>query len=177
MSSRKWRRRIEDILAAIAEIQAFSAGATLEQFRTDAKTLKAVSADLIIIGEAANHIPDDVQDANQDVPWAVPAAAQLLTDNAFVTKTTTRTGKSTMFVETARLRGTARTYALFASVIDRFNQPRSSHRRLTVDSRSPSPAVLDTKADAPTSNDRCLTSGSFIAVNTMTFVSGFTCVI
>ena len=71
MSSRKWRRRIEDILDAIAEIQTFSAGTTLEQFRTDAKTLKAVSADLIIIGEAANHIPDDVQDANKDVPWVL----------------------------------------------------------------------------------------------------------
>jgi uncharacterized protein with HEPN domain len=71
VSSIKWRRRIEDILDAIAEIQAFSAGTTLEQFRTDAKTLKAVSPDLIIIGEAANHIPDDVQYANQDVPWVL----------------------------------------------------------------------------------------------------------
>ena len=42
-----------------------------------------------------------------------------------------------------------------------------------VESRSPRPD-LDTKADAPTSKARCLTSGSFIAENTMTFVSGFT---
>ena len=74
MSSRKWRRRIEDILDAVAEIQAFSTGTTLEQFRTDAKTLKAVAADLMIIGEAATHIPDDVQDANQDVPWVLMRA-------------------------------------------------------------------------------------------------------
>jgi uncharacterized protein with HEPN domain len=33
-----------------------------------------VSADLIIIGEAASHIPDDVQDANQDVPWILMRA-------------------------------------------------------------------------------------------------------
>jgi uncharacterized protein with HEPN domain len=69
VSSRNWQHRIEDTLDAIAEIQSFSAGATLEQFKTDAKTLKAIAADLIIIGEAANHIPDDVQDAHQDVPW------------------------------------------------------------------------------------------------------------
>ena len=74
MSSRKWQRRIEDILDAIAEIQSFSAGATLEQFKTDAKTLKAVAADLIIIGEAANHIPDDVQDAHKDAPWVLMRA-------------------------------------------------------------------------------------------------------
>ena len=74
MSSRKWQRRIEDILDAIAEIQAFTAGATLEQFRTDAKTLKAVAADLVIIGEAANHIPDDIQDGHNDVPWVLMRA-------------------------------------------------------------------------------------------------------
>ena len=74
MSSRKWQRRIEDILDAIAELQSFSAGMTVEQFKTDAKTLKAVAADLIIIGEAANHIPDDVQDAHEDVPWVVMRA-------------------------------------------------------------------------------------------------------
>ena len=68
MSSRKWRRRIEDILDAITEIQAFSAGMTFEQFRADAKTLKAVAVDLIIIGEAANHIPDDVQHAIKMCP-------------------------------------------------------------------------------------------------------------
>jgi len=74
MSSRKWQRRIEDILDAIVETQAFVAGATFEQFRTDAKTLKAVAADLMIIGEAANHIPDDVQEAHDDVPWVLMRA-------------------------------------------------------------------------------------------------------
>jgi uncharacterized protein with HEPN domain len=74
MSSREWRHRIEDILDAITEIQTFASGATLEQFRADAKTLKAVAADLMIIGEAANHVPDDVQDAHQDVPWSVMRA-------------------------------------------------------------------------------------------------------
>ena len=47
MSGRHWRNRIEDILDAITEIQSFVAGTTLEQFKADAKTLKAVAADLI----------------------------------------------------------------------------------------------------------------------------------
>jgi len=46
MSRRHWRSRIEDILDAITEIQSFVAGTTPEQFATDAKTLKAVAADL-----------------------------------------------------------------------------------------------------------------------------------
>jgi len=54
-------------------------------------------------------------------------------------------------------------------------QPRSSHSRLMVDSRSPVP--LHTKADAPTSTDRCLISGSFIAENTTTLASGLSCLI
>ena len=74
MSSREWRHRIEDILDAIAEIQSFVAGLTVEQFKTDTKTLKAVTADLMIIGEAANHVPDDVQEAHTDVPWLVMRA-------------------------------------------------------------------------------------------------------
>lgn len=69
MSRREWRDRIEDILEAITEIQTFVAGATPERFAADAKTLKAVAADLMIIGEAASHIPDDVQEAHTDVPW------------------------------------------------------------------------------------------------------------
>jgi uncharacterized protein with HEPN domain len=72
--AREWRHQIEDILAAITEIQTFASGATLEQFRADAKTLKAVAADLMIIGEAAKHVPEDVQEANQDVPSSVMRA-------------------------------------------------------------------------------------------------------
>jgi uncharacterized protein with HEPN domain len=74
MSSRTWRHRIEDILDAISEIQSFVADTAFEQFRTDTKTLKAVAADLMIIGEAANHIPDEVQEAHGDVPWALMRA-------------------------------------------------------------------------------------------------------
>ena len=74
MSSRTWQHRIEDIPDAISEIQSFVAGATFEQFKTDAKTLKAVAADLMVIGEAANHIPDQVQETHSDVPWALMRA-------------------------------------------------------------------------------------------------------
>jgi uncharacterized protein with HEPN domain len=49
VSLRSWQERIEDILAAIAEIESFMAGMNREQFLADAKTLKAVVADLTII--------------------------------------------------------------------------------------------------------------------------------
>ena len=69
MSPRRWRERVQDILDAIAEIQSFVAGMDFDRFRDDAKTLKAVGADLIIIGEATNHVPAEVQSTAADVPW------------------------------------------------------------------------------------------------------------
>lgn len=69
MSPRKWPRRIEDILDAIEEIQSFVRGMSYEQFQSDPKTLKAVAADLIVIGEAAGHIPSETMSAHPDVPW------------------------------------------------------------------------------------------------------------
>jgi uncharacterized protein with HEPN domain len=71
MSHRAWQERLQDILAALAEIDSFLAGMTREQFLADAKTLKAVAADLTIIGEAARHIPDATVQASPEVPWAL----------------------------------------------------------------------------------------------------------
>lgn len=69
MSPRSGRERIQDILDAVTEIQTFVAGMTRDQFLGDARTLKAVVADLVIIGEAARHVPDDVIQAHGDLPW------------------------------------------------------------------------------------------------------------
>jgi uncharacterized protein with HEPN domain len=71
VSPRTWQERVHDILAALAEIETFIAGLTREQFLTDAKTLKAVVADLTIIGEAASHVPDAIVHAHPEIPWAL----------------------------------------------------------------------------------------------------------
>ncbi len=69
MSTRGWTERVEDILDAISEIDAFIAGMELETFRSDARTVRAVELNLIIMGEAASRIPDDIQAAHPDIPW------------------------------------------------------------------------------------------------------------
>lgn len=66
MSSRSWVERVQDILEAIAEIQAFTEGLDFDRFREDAKTMKAVQLDLIVMGEAAA-IPTTVQEAHPGV--------------------------------------------------------------------------------------------------------------
>ena len=69
MSSRDWRERIQDIIDAIAEIDAFTRGLDFERFRRDQRTIRAVEMNFVIIGEAAASIPDEVEERHSDVPW------------------------------------------------------------------------------------------------------------
>ena len=71
MSPRLWTERIEDILEAIAEIQEFTRSMSFEQFREDAKTLKAVALDIVVIGEAVGHVPEDVTEAHAEIAWGL----------------------------------------------------------------------------------------------------------
>jgi uncharacterized protein with HEPN domain len=70
MSPRDWPNRIEDILDAIAETESFVQGLNYEQLCGDPKTLKAVMANLVVIGEAAAHVPEEVSAAHPEVPWS-----------------------------------------------------------------------------------------------------------
>ena len=71
MPSRDPLLRIQDILEAIAKIQRYTRGMTLESFSADEKTVDAVIRNFIIIGEAASQISQDVRDRYPAVPWSV----------------------------------------------------------------------------------------------------------
>jgi uncharacterized protein with HEPN domain len=74
MSLRAWQERVRDILQAIEEIRRFTNGMDFEAFQSDDKTIRAVEMNLIIIGEAAGQIPDDVQEAHSQIPWSLMRA-------------------------------------------------------------------------------------------------------
>ena len=74
MSPRSWKERVEDILDAIAEIQAFTQQMSYEKFQEDVKTIKAVALNFVIIGEAAGHVPEDVATVYQEIPWEIMRA-------------------------------------------------------------------------------------------------------
>ena len=69
MSPRSSIERMQDILDAIIEIQGFVSDTGFPEFQDDLKTLRAVELELIVIGEAANMIPDEVQEAYPEIAW------------------------------------------------------------------------------------------------------------
>jgi uncharacterized protein with HEPN domain len=70
VSPRDWRLRAQDILDAINAIQAYTVGMDYSAFAHDRRTIDAVLRNVSIIGEAASRIPEEIQRASPDVPWA-----------------------------------------------------------------------------------------------------------
>jgi len=66
---RNWKIRVSDIIEAIENVLDYSKGMTFERFVADQKTMDAVIRNLIIIGEAAAHIPEELIQIHADIPW------------------------------------------------------------------------------------------------------------
>ncbi len=69
MSRRNWHDRIRDILDAIAEIQRFTQDMDYDTFKMDEKSIRAVEMNFIIIGEAASHITEEIEEKYPTIPW------------------------------------------------------------------------------------------------------------
>jgi uncharacterized protein with HEPN domain len=67
---RDWRDRVRDILEAITRIEHYSRKHDQSSFIADGMAVDAVIRNVAVIGEAANHIPAQVQQRHPDVPWA-----------------------------------------------------------------------------------------------------------
>jgi uncharacterized protein with HEPN domain len=68
--TRNWKMRITDILQCIAKIRRFTKGYSFDDFQGDDKTIDSVLRNLEIIGEAARHVPADIQARYPELPWA-----------------------------------------------------------------------------------------------------------
>ena len=66
---RDWRFRIQDMLDAILAIQEYTRGMSFESFQNDPKTVDAVIRRLMVIGEAASHIPEDIALSAPTIEW------------------------------------------------------------------------------------------------------------
>ena len=68
-SEREERDYLEDILAEIANLKAFTHGITFESFKRDQKTIYACQRSLEVIGEAAKCISSETKLEHPQVEW------------------------------------------------------------------------------------------------------------
>jgi uncharacterized protein with HEPN domain len=67
---RDWDIRVHDIIAAVEKVVGYTSGMDRTAFKADERTIDAVVRNLIVIGEAAGHVPEDVVTAHPHIPWA-----------------------------------------------------------------------------------------------------------
>lgn len=65
---------LNDIIAAIAEVEEFTSGMNYDDFAADKKTINAVIRSLEVLGEATKHVPAAVRRKHPDIPWKNMAA-------------------------------------------------------------------------------------------------------
>jgi uncharacterized protein with HEPN domain len=67
--SRSWQQRVEDILAAIADIQAWTVGKTQTDLESNQILLRAILYSFMIIGEASSNVLESLQGISTEIPW------------------------------------------------------------------------------------------------------------
>jgi len=65
----KWKFRLRHMREAIDKILRYAAGMDEAQFRAAEQTVEAVVWNLTVMGEAARHIPPDVEKSHPEIPW------------------------------------------------------------------------------------------------------------
>jgi len=69
MSKRPVMLLLDDILGALKNIEAYSAGLEAEAFEKDGKTVDAVVRNLEVVGEASSRLPREFQQKHPEIEW------------------------------------------------------------------------------------------------------------
>lgn len=66
---RSWRLFIQDMIESCKKVQSYTDGLDHEAFSADTLVYDATLRNLVLIGEAANHIPSDIREAHPEIQW------------------------------------------------------------------------------------------------------------
>ena len=80
---REYRIYLTDILDAMEKIEIFMHDMPFETFCSDDKTVSAVRDKLIIIGEAAKNVPENIRAAHPDIAWKEMAGMRDILTHAY----------------------------------------------------------------------------------------------
>jgi uncharacterized protein with HEPN domain len=73
---RQWRFYLDDMIDFAGKVLAYTDGFDQETFVASGLNYDATLRNLELIGEAATHIPDEVRQANPQIPWRMIIATR-----------------------------------------------------------------------------------------------------
>lgn len=76
MSEREWHFYIDDMLRFAHNVLEYTRGMDQAAFIARPMNYDATLRNLELIGEAATHVPDDIRDANPEIPWRMIIATR-----------------------------------------------------------------------------------------------------
>lgn len=76
MSKREWFFYLEDMIEFSERVISYSEGFSKEEFIASRLNYDATIRNVELIGEAATHIPDEVRNQYEEVPWRQVVAAR-----------------------------------------------------------------------------------------------------
>ena len=76
LGPRQWRFYVEDMAGFCERVLDYTAGLDQAEFVAESRTHDAAMHNIILIGEAATHVPDPVREMHPEVPWGVVTAAR-----------------------------------------------------------------------------------------------------
>jgi uncharacterized protein with HEPN domain len=73
---REWRFYIEDMIGFCERVLSFTQGISREDFVTEPMRYDATVRNIELIGEAATHVPENIRQAAENIPWRMVIATR-----------------------------------------------------------------------------------------------------
>jgi uncharacterized protein with HEPN domain len=75
-TDRQWRFYVEDMIGFCERVHSFTTGICKEDFLAEPMRYDATVRNIELIGEAATHVPLDVRQAVENIPWRMMIATR-----------------------------------------------------------------------------------------------------